>query len=95
MKWFKATEKLPAHNGDVLVWTGRRFFVSSAYIYSKEERDLFASWAAIPPKFMQDMTEKQKQHYLECKGYFEDCFDKFYLDNPNVMWQELPEKPNG
>lgn len=95
MKWFKATEKLPAHNGDVLVWTGGYFIVSAAHIYSEEERSVFASWVSHPLPFMQNMTDKEKQHYLNCPGYFEEFGQKHYLDNPKVMWQELPEKPNG
>ena len=95
MKWFSTTEKLPAHDGEVLVWTGSYFIVSAAYVYTPEQRAEYAEWIKDPKPFMGHFTDKDKKHFLECTGYFEEFGQKHYFDNPKVMWQELPEKPNG
>jgi hypothetical protein len=93
-QWNNITEAKPKPDQEVLVSIGDRMIVSSAYFYNEEQRAEYASWATDDQNAPFTMHEEDKKHYLECEGYFEEFGTKYYFDNSNVFWQELPRKPS-
>lgn len=90
-KWNKVTELPPPEDIDLLVWTGSYMIVSSAHYYSEKQRKDYADMA-IACSFMV-LSEREKLHYMNCRGRFIEFGTNHYFDDPKVYWAELPSPP--
>lgn len=77
--WNKVTDLLPEDGKNYLVWNGNLMVVGNAQFYSEDTYSLYAS----------DI----KEALTKIKGRFIGEMDKFYFNDPNVFWAELPLAP--
>lgn len=83
--WNRVTEKLPEQGRDYLVWTGSRMIVSDAHFYDIEKSRQLVSEGIVDKKWLQDI--------INSKGKFEEFGSKYYFDDPDIYWSELPLAP--
>lgn len=91
VEWNKVTENSPPEGRDLLVWTGHYMMVSEAYYYDEKARRMYADMVLDPRVF--NGSEKERLHYMNCRGYFQEFGHKSYFDNPKIYWAELPNPP--
>jgi hypothetical protein len=88
--WNNVTEIPPPKGRDLLVWTGSYMIVADADYY--DEKSLKDNADIVNSPHLQ-LSERDKLHFLNCKGRFVEFGKKHYFDNPKVWWSELPLAP--
>lgn len=75
------------------MWTGHEMIVSTAEIYTPEDRERFREY--VEQGAFKDPSESFKHSLLNNPGRFKDFGQSFYFDDPKVFWAELPKPPEG
>jgi len=81
VKWTKVTDQLPEPNVEYLVWTGTHMIVSYAEYYDSED--------------LEHIPQHLRRQFIDLKGYFEEFGSKYYFNEKEVQYAELPEPPKG
>jgi hypothetical protein len=85
VRWNRVVDLAPEQDQECLVWTGRYMFVSRANVFSAEEILALKEIMGVEYAMM----------VRKSKGQFSDIGMKYYFDDPDIFWTELPNPPEG